>query len=214
MIAKCFATSFVMEKVVSAPRVMRSCLPTCTIAMSRDAPRTTSAADLSLSLNDMDAQAANILLSSGNAGKERLKTPYGKAVAFYGEARRAIGHDLRTLAVAAQGDRTDERTVESLTDNFAEYEELIGRALENDGRTGGKASALADYRRATDLLQLSTASPPTSGRLNFLSRTYGMPAPRFRRQALHPSAPTGRGTGGLRPIRGGDRLGAQVPSGG
>ncbi|MGW3206845.1 hypothetical protein [Streptomyces sp. NPDC001135] len=39
----------------------------------RDAPRTTSASDLDL--NDMDAQAANILLSSGDAGKGRLWTP-------------------------------------------------------------------------------------------------------------------------------------------
>lgn len=119
----------------------------------QDAPRTTSAADLNLALNDMDAQAANILLSSGDAGKGRMRTPYEKAVGFYGDARTAIGHDLRTLAVAAQGDRTDEHTVESLTDNFAEYQELVGRALENDGRTGGKASALADHRSATDLLQ-------------------------------------------------------------
>ncbi|WP_406362597.1 hypothetical protein OID55_35640 [Streptomyces sp. NBC_00715] len=119
----------------------------------RDAPRTTSAADLDLALNDMDAQAANILLSSGNAGQERLATPYAKAVGFYGDARRTIGHDLRTLAVAAQGDRTDEHTVESMTDDFAEYQELIGRALENDGRTGGKPAALADYRKATDLLR-------------------------------------------------------------
>ncbi|MFI9040711.1 hypothetical protein [Streptomyces sp. NPDC053726] len=119
----------------------------------RDAPRTTSAADLNFALNDMDAQAANLLLSSGNAGTGRLHTPYDKAVAFYRDARREIGHDLRALAVAAQGNRTDERTVESLTDNFAEYQELIGRALENDGRTGGKASALVDYRKATDLLQ-------------------------------------------------------------
>ncbi|MGW3124018.1 hypothetical protein ACWDBW_44100 [Streptomyces sp. NPDC001107] len=119
----------------------------------RDAPRTTSAADLDLALNDMDAQAANVLLSSGNAGKGRLRTPYTKAVGFYGDARREIGHDLRTLAVAAQGDRTDEKTVENLTDDFAEYQELIGRALENDGRAGGKAAALVDYRRATDLLQ-------------------------------------------------------------
>ncbi|MFG2124991.1 hypothetical protein [Streptomyces sp. NPDC048710] len=119
----------------------------------RDAPRTTSAADLNLALNDMDAQAANVLLSSGDAGKGRLRTPYEKAVGFYGDARREIGHDLRTLAVAAQGDRSDEKTVESLTDDFAEYQELIGRALENDGRSGGKASALVDYRRATDLLQ-------------------------------------------------------------
>ncbi|WP_405931427.1 hypothetical protein [Streptomyces sp. NBC_00827] len=119
----------------------------------REAPRTTSAADLDLSLNDMDAQAANILLSSGDAGQGRLKNPYEKAVGFYGDARTAISHDLRTLAVAAEGDRVDERTVESLTDDFAEYQELIGRALENDSRTGGKTAALADYRSATDLLQ-------------------------------------------------------------
>ncbi|MEU6668702.1 hypothetical protein [Streptomyces sp. NPDC046727] len=119
----------------------------------RDAPRTTSAADLNLALNDMDAQAANILLSSGDAGKGRLRTPYDKAVGFYGDARREIGHDLRTLAVAAEGDRSAEKTVENLTGDFAEYQELIGRALENDGRAGGKPAALADYRRATDLLQ-------------------------------------------------------------
>ncbi|MGW3414900.1 hypothetical protein [Streptomyces sp. NPDC000888] len=129
----------------------------------RDAPRTTSAADLDLALNDMDAQAANILLSSGDAGQGRLKTPYEKAVGFYGDARRAIGHHLRTLAVAAQGDRADERTVESLTDDFAEYQELIGRALENDGRTGGKTAALADYRTATDLLQAQLL--PGAGKL-------------------------------------------------
>ncbi|WP_328778568.1 hypothetical protein OIE52_46360 [Streptomyces canus] len=119
----------------------------------RDAPRTTSAADLNLALNDMDAQAANILLSHGDAGKGSLKTPYDKAFGFYGDARRGIGHDLRTLAVAAQGNRADEKTVESLTDDFAEYQELIGRALESDDRSGGKASAVDEYRRATDLLQ-------------------------------------------------------------
>ncbi|MEV6702469.1 hypothetical protein AB0M68_35920 [Streptomyces sp. NPDC051453] len=119
----------------------------------RDSPRTTSAADLNLALNNMDAQAANILLSSGDAGRGRLRTPYEKAVGFYSDARTAVGHDLRILAVAAQGDRADEHTVESLTDDFAEYQELVGRALENDGRPGGKASAIADYRNATDLLQ-------------------------------------------------------------
>ncbi len=128
-------------------------LGTWSSVADRDAPRTTSAADLDLALNDMDAQAANILLSNGDAGKGRLETPYQKAVGFYGDARDEIGHDLRTLAVAAQGDRSDERTVESLTDGFAEYQELIGRALENDGHRGGKAPALADYRKATDLLQ-------------------------------------------------------------
>ncbi|MEV8559538.1 hypothetical protein AB0478_24450 [Streptomyces sp. NPDC051917] len=129
----------------------------------RDAPRTTSAADLDLALNDMDAQAANILLSNGDAGKGRLQTPYTKAVGFYGDARREIGHDLRALAVAAQGSRADEKTVESLTDDFAEYQELIGRALENDGHRGGRPAALADYRRATDLLR--TRLLPAAGTL-------------------------------------------------
>ncbi|MGV9246536.1 hypothetical protein [Streptomyces sp. NPDC003710] len=128
-------------------------LGTWSSVADRDAPRTTSAADLNLALNGMDAQAANTLLSSGDAGQGRLRTPYSKAVGFYGDARREIGHDLRALAVAAQGSGTDERTVESLTDDFAEYQELIGRALENDGHRGGKAAALADYRRATDLLR-------------------------------------------------------------
>jgi hypothetical protein len=131
-----------------------SALGTWSSVADRDAPRTTSAADLNLALNDMDAQAANILLANGDAGRGRLGTPYEKAVGFYGDARKEIGHDLRALAVAAQGSRADEKTVESLTDGFAEYQELIGRALENDGHRGGRSAALADYRRATDLLRI------------------------------------------------------------
>ncbi|MGW7523210.1 hypothetical protein [Streptomyces sp. NPDC054783] len=138
-------------------------LGTWSSVVDRDAPRTTSAADLNLALNDMDAQAANVLLSSGDAGKGRLQTPYTKAVGLYGGARREIGHDLRALAVAAQGSRADEKTVETLTDDFAEYQELIGRALENDGHRGGKPAALADYRRATDLLR--TRLLPAAGSL-------------------------------------------------
>ncbi|MFI6875700.1 hypothetical protein ACIBL6_19910 [Streptomyces sp. NPDC050400] len=118
----------------------------------RHAPRTTSAAGLDLALNDMDAQVANILLASGDAGAGRLDVPYRKAVGYYADARRTIAGELRTLAVAADGDRSAERTVDSLTDSYARYEELIGRALENDGRAGGKAAARGDYRTATRLL--------------------------------------------------------------
>ncbi|MFK4227158.1 hypothetical protein [Streptomyces sp. NPDC019890] len=118
----------------------------------RDAPRTTSAAGLGLALNDMDAQAANILLSSGDGGAGRMEVPYDKATGFYDSARRTVSRELRTLAVAAEGDAQSERTVEALTENFARYQELIGRALENDGRSGGKAAALDDYQSATRLL--------------------------------------------------------------
>lgn len=119
----------------------------------REAPRTTSAAGLNLALNDMDAQSANILLSSGNAGEGRMSVPYDKAVGFYDDARHTVSRELRTLAVAAEGDRDAEHTVETLTENFARYQELIGRALENDTRAGGKPAALEDYRSATILLE-------------------------------------------------------------
>ncbi|GHA21090.1 hypothetical protein [Streptomyces olivaceoviridis] len=85
----------------------------------------------------MDAQAANMALSSGDAGKGRLPAPYEKAADFYGGASRDRS-GLRALAVAAhavapKGDRSDEKTVENLTDGFAEYQELIGRALNKTG---------------------------------------------------------------------------------
>lgn len=119
----------------------------------RDAPRTTSAAGLNLALNDMDAQVANLLLANGDAGRGRLDVPYDKAVEGYGASRHTISTALRTLSVAAQHDRAAGRTVEDLTENFARYQELVGRALENDARKGGKTAAGDDYRTATDLLQ-------------------------------------------------------------
>ncbi|MDV5149165.1 hypothetical protein R1T08_34775 [Streptomyces sp. SBC-4] len=116
------------------------------------APRTVSASGLNLALNDMDAQAVNSLLANGDAGKGRTTVPYGKAVQLYDEAREAVSHDLRVLAVVAEGDDTAERTVERLTTDFARYQEFIGRALESDTRTGGKPAAIENYRTASDLL--------------------------------------------------------------
>ncbi|MEU7164142.1 hypothetical protein AB0A70_05785 [Streptomyces morookaense] len=118
----------------------------------RDAPRTVSAADLNLALNDMDAQTANILLSSGTGGRGRAEVPYAKAQNLFGEARRTASRELRILAVAAEGDDKSEQTVASLTEYFARYEELVGRALEEDARPDGKRAAVADYRTATDLV--------------------------------------------------------------
>ncbi|MFG2231541.1 hypothetical protein ACGFNX_16310 [Streptomyces sp. NPDC048723] len=120
----------------------------------RDAPRTVSATRLNLALNDMDAQTANILLSSGDSGtgKGRLEESFAKASGFYGEAQETISRSLRTLAAASEGDPATEATVVRLTDDFAHYQELIGRALENDSRPGGKDAAREDYRTATDLL--------------------------------------------------------------
>ncbi|MFI6469646.1 hypothetical protein ACIBL5_05180 [Streptomyces sp. NPDC050516] len=120
----------------------------------RDAPRTVAATQLNLALNDMDAQTANILLSSGDSGtgKGRLDESYTNANRIYKEAQGTISSSLRTLGAASEGDQATERTVVALTDDFAQYQELVGRALENDEHSGGKDPARADYRRATDLL--------------------------------------------------------------
>ncbi|MCX4803301.1 hypothetical protein OG594_16860 [Streptomyces sp. NBC_01214] len=120
----------------------------------RDVPRTLSATQLNLALNDMDAQAANILLSSGDSGsgKSRLEESYTKANGFYKDAQQTISRSLRTLAAASEGDPATESVVVGLTDDFAHYQELIGRALENDSHPGGKDAAREDYRTATDLL--------------------------------------------------------------
>ncbi|MFD4871086.1 hypothetical protein [Streptomyces sp. NPDC058412] len=120
----------------------------------RDAPRTISATQLNLALNDMDAQTANILLSSGDpgTGKGRLEESYTKAGGFYRDAQETISRSLRSLAAASEGDPATEATVVGLTDDFAHYQETVGRALENDSRAGGKDAAREDYRTATDLL--------------------------------------------------------------
>jgi hypothetical protein len=120
----------------------------------RSAPRTVAATQLNLALNDMDAQAVNILLSSGESGtgKGRLHASYAKATGYYKEAQETISRSLRTLSAAAEGDKAAEDTVVTITDDFAHYQELIGRALENDEHPGGKDAARADYRAATGLL--------------------------------------------------------------
>ncbi|MEV0410724.1 hypothetical protein AB0I68_07910 [Streptomyces sp. NPDC050448] len=119
-----------------------------------DGPRTVSATQLNLALNDMDAQTANILLSSGDSGTGagRLEESYSKAGDLYRDAQDTISRSLRTLAAASEGDPDTEATVVRLTDEFTHYQELIGRVLENDSRPGGKDAARVDYRTATDLL--------------------------------------------------------------
>ncbi|MFG2628586.1 hypothetical protein [Streptomyces sp. NPDC048473] len=47
----------------------------------------------------MDAQVANALLSSGNAGEGRMSVPYDKAIGFYDDAR----HTVSGLLPAADG---------------------------------------------------------------------------------------------------------------
>ena len=121
----------------------------------RSAPRVTGADDLYFALNDMDAQAANLLLSSGGRGLTPMPPQHAAAQRLYTAARHTISTDLQTLAAAAQGDRKATATVIGFDDDFARYQELIGRSLENDLHPPERAGALSDYRTATDLLRQS-----------------------------------------------------------
>jgi hypothetical protein len=121
----------------------------------RAAPRVTGADDLYFALNDMDAQAANMLLSSGGPQLAAMPAQHAAAQRLYLAARHTISTDLLTLAAAAQGDGPAERIVIGFDDDFSRYQELIGRALEDDARPAVKSRALSDYRAATDLLRQS-----------------------------------------------------------
>ena len=121
----------------------------------RAAPRVTGADDLYFALNDLDAQAANMLLSSGGRGMAAMPAQHAAAQRIYSTARHTVSTDLLTLGAAAQGDPQAQRTVIGFNDDFSRYQELIGRALESDAHSGTKPKALTDYRTATDLLRQS-----------------------------------------------------------
>jgi hypothetical protein len=121
----------------------------------RAAPRVTGADDLYYALNDMDAQAANLLLSSGGRGLPAMPAQHGAAERMYTAARHQVSTDVLTLGAAAQGDPRAAATVVGFDDGFARYQELIGRSLENDLHPEEKPAALTDYRAATDLLRQS-----------------------------------------------------------
>ena len=124
----------------------------------------TGADDLYFALNDMDAQAANMLLSSGGrGGLAAMPAQHTAAQRQYTAARHDISTDLQTLAAAAQGDPRATATVIGFDDDFARYQELVGRSLENDVHPEEKANALTDYRTATDLLRQSLL--PAAARL-------------------------------------------------
>ncbi|WP_329366481.1 hypothetical protein OG896_17410 [Streptomyces sp. NBC_00669] len=122
----------------------------------RAAPRVTGADNLYFALNDMDAQAANLLLSSGGrGGLAPMPAQHAAAQRMYTASRHTISASLQTLAASAQGDRQATATVVGFDDDFARYQELVGRALENDLHPAEKSAALGDYRTATDLLRQS-----------------------------------------------------------
>ncbi|MDH6129540.1 hypothetical protein [Kitasatospora sp. GP82] len=119
------------------------------------APQAIRAADLYFALADMDAQAANLLLTGADPDYAALRT---RTQRTYEQRRAQVDSDLQGAAEAAIGDPGGERAVHTVIDDLGQYESLVARAqlLEDQahapaGRPSG--DALTAYRQATDLLR-------------------------------------------------------------
>jgi hypothetical protein len=132
-----------------------------------DAPEVTAATGLYFSLNDMDAQVANVMLAGTDPALASDRLQY---LATYASDRQAAYADLQQAAVTAAGNAAAQRQLQSVLVNVGTYEALAADALLVDqqqatagttatGTTpGGTASgtpgqAVGYYRQATDLMR-------------------------------------------------------------
>jgi len=141
-----------------------------------DAPEAGAATGLYFSLNDMDAQVANVLLAGPGPALAPGRPGY---LATYARDRQAAYADLQQAAVTAAGNAGAERQLQSVLDEVGRYEALAADALlagQQPARTGtgatGTAPAIAYYQQATDLMrtgilpQVSSLASVSSARLD------------------------------------------------
>jgi hypothetical protein len=146
-------------------------------AIGRDgAPLAEESTGLYFSVNDMDAQVANVLLTGNSPA---LAANRKQDLAIYVADRQRAERDLQQLAVAA-ADPATQRAVGSVLDALGRYEALAAEAilLNQRGRDpAGRPSAatLSYYRQATDLMRtgvLPVAGSITSGNVNSVDNAY------------------------------------------
>jgi hypothetical protein len=123
----------------------------------RDAPTVDSTTGLYFSLNDMDAQVANVLLVGGDTA---LAADRSQDLAIYGRDRAAADADLTQALAASGGDAAAQRELRSVLDGVGQYEALAADALLTDQQAGSSvgrapAAALGYDRQATDLMRTS-----------------------------------------------------------
>jgi hypothetical protein len=121
----------------------------------RDAPEVNAATGLYFSLNDMDAQVANMLLVGGDA---RLADDRSQDLAIYARDRLTAYQDLQQAAITEAGSASAQRQLRSALDGIGQYEALAAEALLMDQRAASAAgsapaASLGYYRQATALMQ-------------------------------------------------------------
>jgi hypothetical protein len=138
----------------------------------RDAPEVNAATGLYFSLNDMDAQVANVLLVGGDV---TLAADRSADLAIYASDRTTALENLQQATIAEASNATAQRELRSVLDGMGQYEALAADALLADqnapvtASTAGRtpAAALGYYRQATDLMR--TAILPAVGSLTTVS---------------------------------------------
>ena len=122
---------------------------------NREVPEVDAATGLYFSLNDMDAQVANVLLVGGNAS---LAADRADDLAIYGSDRAAADQDLQQATVTEAGDASAQGDLRSVLDRIGQYEALAADALLASQQAGGSAgrppaASVGYYQQATDLMQ-------------------------------------------------------------
>ena len=124
---------------------------------NRDAPAVNSTTGLYFSLNDMDAQVANVLLVGGDAS---LGSDRAQDLAIYGSDRTTADADLTQALATSGGNAAAQRELRSALDGVGQYEALAADALLTDQQARSSvgrapAASLAYYQQATDLMRTS-----------------------------------------------------------
>jgi hypothetical protein len=122
-----------------------------------EAPQVVAANELVYSLNDMDANLANVLLVGGN----RLGPGIDRAsfTKLYEQDRADADRDLQTAAVRAGGSGAAARQVNQVLDALGSYEALAAQVMYLDAGHGARpagqvpAEESALFGQATDLMQ-------------------------------------------------------------
>ncbi|MBV6697794.1 hypothetical protein [Kitasatospora aureofaciens] len=119
------------------------------------APQVVRSADLYFALNDMDAQAANLLLFGADPD---FATVRRQSLDTYDQRRAQVATDLQRVAEATADDPAGRTAVQTVLSELGRYEALVARAQLLDDQAHAPAGrppadALTAYRAATDLLR-------------------------------------------------------------
>src|SRR6202020_140821 len=124
---------------------------------NHDAPAVNSTTGLYFSLNDMDAQVANVLLVGGDA---TLAADRAKNMKISASDRAPADADLTQALATSDGNAAAQRELRSALDGVGQYEALAADALLTDQQARSSvgrapAASLAYYQQATDLMRTS-----------------------------------------------------------